>query len=275
MNKYYKGKIFLFNDVCEQKYNIDCLDNIVDTSNYNFMILFNQLDSKRKKIVDNYFSKSIGNSDEVMDALNIMKEKIDFHIPYIQEIIYEILEDSDGNFYGKELITKNIFPVLNKNISFSLDKTYKKPFYLRKNGQDNILTIADDSREYYIDKIFYEAPLKDKDNIKYNVKMQNGNIIAVNGNNEFLTERKVGRTRNISFKLDYVFDNLEIGNCFVTFDDVITLSELKNYYNKYKKGLKEKRYTKLISKLAEKNVYRNNFEFMKYDKENVKVKKLV
>ena len=50
MEKFYKGKLFLFSNVERVKINIDLLDTVVDTSSKSFYEWFNALDKDDQSI---------------------------------------------------------------------------------------------------------------------------------------------------------------------------------------------------------------------------------
>ena len=254
MNKYYKGKLFIYNEVKSVKYNVDGLNKVLETSNNKFYNWYNSLDIKRREILDNYFSKGLGSRKELLNILKEFNDKVEFEIPYIKEIIYEAFQNEDGVFFGRELITNIIFPIIKNNTLFIPSYVYKKIFY--ENSANNlILTTSDDSREYYMNGIYYEDNLIDKDNNLYNVILENNKIYAIRENIKFEIKRKSGRTQDLNFRYNYEHNKFYDNNVFIENDDIVTVGELGNYYRLYKNSRERNKFVKLMKNLDSQNLY--------------------
>lgn len=82
-----------------------------------------------KKELVNYFNKIVSD-----DIINLYSDIVSTY--NIDEIIYEIVKDNNGDLYGKELYTGLLFPILSRK-NFEID--YKIDFEKKEKGQDIIL----------------------------------------------------------------------------------------------------------------------------------------
>ena len=253
MNKYYNGKLFLLNDVESFNINVDSNKKILSTTNHSFYKWFKNLDFNLQNTLKEFFNNGSGNKEASM-ILKKFTEEIDYHIPYICDIVYEIMQDNCGNFYGREIITGYIFPIIKKDTNISLNKPYIKGFYYAMGEPDKVLTIYNDSHDYFIDGVFYQSPLIDGHGNIYNVSVENKKIVATCGDEAFEIVRGIARTQKINFELQSLPGNRLNQCCCIEHGHETTLGELGIYYNKYKKNITKKRFTKLIKKLYEKNI---------------------
>ena len=268
MNKYCKGKLFDYSNLHEEECNIDLLNKILPTSSKKILDFHNSilpiLTSNEKTIID-----YLNNNKNVKNILSIYeknKYKYKFDIPYIMDIIFEILEDREGNYYGRELITNKMFPIIKKENLFNLDRIHKKSYYFPKEELNNVvLTTFKKTKQFLINKIYFESPLIDQNNKIYNLMLKDGNLVANNGNKEFIVERKVGVSAIVDFKMNYHFTNIDKGNIFIDYHDDVTLKELGNYYKKYRKGINSFAFKKRINNLASKNSYIYNAKMINCD----------
>ncbi len=259
MNKYCKGKLFLLSDVNQIKLHVDTNEQILDTSSKEFLEWFNSLDNDSKQIIETYFCTGTGNKDALNALFTDLANKIKFQIPYIQDIIYELIQDKSGEWYGREIITNTYFPIIKKKSKLLPGKKHRKIFYYANDNRKVFITF-NESREYIIDHFVYESPLIDADGNKYIVSIKGNDLVAISENNEFIITRAFGRTSNLFFELNSLSEYSQLEKCFIEHGDVITLGELGKYYQIYGKGIANRKFAKLLKKLKEMNTFRQPME---------------
>ena len=256
MDNYSKGSLFNIKDVQHNEINVDIFNNLLLTTNQYFINfikkIYKYLDKQEKDILSNY----VKNHTNVDDALYIFKKYInffDFDIPYIKEIVFEIIKDSEDNFYGKELITGRIFPIIQKDISISKCETHSKPYYV--SYSDGIILTTFDKSKRYSSKVIYESPLIDSYGKIYNIKEKNGKLFAINKSNQVIVERKLGETDIIDLNINSYSNNLSKGFIYLDYMKDISANELLDYYNRNRYCSYSHKFEKLINQLADRNVY--------------------
>lgn len=256
MDNYSKGSLFNIKDVQHKEINIDIFNDLLLTTNKYFIHfiekIYKYLEKRERDILSNYVKKHTN----VLEALYIFKKYInlfDFDIPYIKEIFFEIIRDSEDNFYGKELITGRIFPIIQKDISLSKCETHSKPYYV--SYSDGVILTTFDKSKRYSSKVIYESPLIDSYGKVYNIKEKNGKLLAINKTSQIIVERKLGETDIIDLNINSHSNNLSKGFIYLDYSKDITANELLDYYNRNKYCSHGHKFEKLINQLADKNIY--------------------
>lgn len=264
MNKYCKGKLFDLKNIDNLEVNIDVCNKLLLTSDpivIDFIKnIYKDANLQEKKILSTYINNG-SLRYEVFKIFCKYANKINYNIPPIIDIVFEILRDKNNNFYGRELITNRIFPIINKNINMESRKLYEKTFYFPIDNSKEILMTFDNSRPMLKNGIFYDTPVIDRHKNIYKLKIKDNKLVACNRNNIYTVERKDGFSESLSFSLNSKFNNLEKGSIYIDYVDNIEQIKLHDYYMNYKCGFDSKKINKLINELADTNIYKNELCF--------------
>ncbi len=280
MTKYYKGKLFNKNAINTTSTNILVANNMIAYLNDNrFNGKFKSLTDEERKIIDEFFSNLENSNIEIDNNLKIILKKIlpEFNIcNNTLDIIYELIEDEDGNYYGKELITGNIFPIaFNKDIviNYPIDNSKMEVYtdFSRNmiiNTQNNLK--RNDSfydqfkREFIYNKLFDENNYQ---LIEYSEK-------AIAKNKHIRTVGYFKKVNGTLFKVyntyNIIFSNLERGEYYIENDTIANNIEINKYQRKYKDSFmnqKRKKFIDYLNDCANKNVYKKEIIPKKEEKE--------
>ena len=170
MNKYYKGKIVFKSDLTKKICDIAFLYNqVLNCSDKDFYDEFVLLNKKEQDVIINFFlenrNKSIIISNKMKSIFDKIfnKDKLSYYSNK-ENIIYELIIDDNNEYYAKEIITGNIFPIVKKgniNLSYEINKENEIEGFINiDNESDGLigkisgehLFISNDSIRYFFGK---------------------------------------------------------------------------------------------------------------------------
>ena len=267
MTKYYKGKIFENNGISKEITEIAFIGgHIVDASNKEFFDKFKLLSEKDQIKIDDFFQKYQRKNMDVPDYLKRLFQKLlsEFKlepknkvaIENTLDIIYEIIEGEDGNLYGKELITGNIFPIAtNKEIVIitPIEKEEKEMFYSERHAfindsEDETDYIIFDDREIHVQKSYRRD--------FYSIFEWKNKKMTYLGD----FTKRFGIIFKLCHTYKVLFSNLDRGEVFIKNDSIANTEEINAYQKEYADifGNRKKRrnFINKLNNLAIKNVFK-------------------
>ncbi len=282
MNKYYKGKIVFKSDLTKKICDIAFLYNqVLNCSDKDFYDEFVLLNKKEQDVIINFFlenrNKSIIISNKMKSIFDKIfnKDKLSYYSNK-ENIIYELIIDDNNEYYAKEIITGNIFPIVKKgniNLSYEINK---------ENEIEGFINIDNES-DGLIGKISGEHLFISNDSIRYFFGKNPYNetyfhLEKMGTDHKKFDYSKMYSKKNINlFKLfvsSYLkFSNFDRCEVFIDHEMVANQREIDNYLEKYKNVFGNKRYRRdFINNL---NLYAS-FNVLKEDiipkKEDQKIK---
>ena len=264
MSKYYKGNLVFINDIKPIKYQILVYKTILDFSSEEFMEKYRELQYPENNIIRDFFLfYNDLNDGQKKKGISILSEMFKdavlskYYSNNTEEVIYEIIEDADGNLYGKEILTGAIFPIISKRIIEVSDK-YNDVTFLSKANVDDLYCICDYGVGRLTFKNKYGLTLYvDPKDYKYS-STSLYTLNCVGHESEFCI-KKYGHRIEISIGVTFPFSNLERGECYI--ENTSSANEVE--INKYKEYHKDKKrlFGKVINSWKEK--------IIEYSKTNV------
>ena len=272
MKKYYKGHLIFYDDLnLDTKiYEIAFGNNeILNINNKEFYDKINQLDKKDKDKIISFLDKIVNSKLLIKENIeNIFNKLFDnqqlSYNYYHEQIIYEIITDENDNYYAKELITGNIFPIAKKNniqSNYTLTKEKEIKSFINVNDKNDLFLTANIEDQIFICKgvkyFFGKNPFNP--NFYYIKK-----ISAEEFPNDYYKKYLL---KNITFfhlmVNNYLsFNNIERFEVFVKQDMIANQKEIDAYLNKYKNTFinrrKRRNFINDMNNCAKLNVFKND-----------------
>ncbi len=257
MTKYYKGRIFTLNNINNLTLKIDTTNMILNSSSKEFIDRFNKLDSLVRNELDLFFTKNNENIKDIKLIIKKMFNDLKINVNDSDEIIYSVYQDEFGELYGKELITGLIFPIFKKNLDIEIDKFVPKVFYLPEISIRDAYKVSNNSREYFLNNIFYNDLLENSHDNNYSVFENNGNLfLKLHENDIIKINQKKGYEANVNLNISHAL----IGatkKTFINHEKMASYDELINYKNKYRNKIIQKKFINKLVELNELNVFKH------------------
>ena len=232
MPKYYKGYLFLKSDISYPSKTIYLYkDEILEFSDSEFLKEYNLLSKKDQFLV----KTSLKNEKvECLDFFGKMFHKDEISMKDSRlSLIYEIICDEDDNLYAKELLTGVIFPIMGKKtVEYSIVSKGKHRFISNMDGEDRYIEFISGAFENKYGKTWYcrESDLKDDcfyayPDREYEYMMHSDHFYWKHYAKEYA----------IQTQFDYVFSNLQRGECYILNGGNANELEIDEYKRKYQK----------------------------------------
>ena len=273
MAKYYKGNIIKVNSFNESIYklNIVIIGNknkkgyVLEDSSKKAYLYFKKYSAEKLEEITNDLLKLTtvdGTIEKKMEYDDLFKDAFKMNADNVlgTNIIYEKIYDEDGNSYGKELITGDIFPINSKysdyNISYESDS--KKVFLDKETGMSYVLdnTLFNLADWSVIDAHGEKYKITDTERFNLNTAIYAEDEHSVFINNRYIILRPVYPkcflikiTPRMTFpanqRIEYTIAGEEIANEL----------EVNNYVNKLESGFgKRKRKKEFINEIRKMNL---------------------
>ena len=269
MKKYYKGHIIFNKELSEKTYDIAFIFNtILKCSDKDFYDKFVLLNKKEQEIIQKFLMENRNDNIIIPDKIKSIFNKIfsDNKLSYYsshESIIYELIIDEHDEYYAKEIITGNIFPIVRKsniNLDYEINKERKVVGFINNDDYSDGLIgtisgehlfITNNGTNYYFGKNPYNESF-------FHLKKLNSN----KERNDYST--KYFKANITLFNLvisNYLnFNNIDRCEVFVNQDMIANQQEIDYYLNKYKNVFGNKRYRKEfinnLNSYANQNVFK-------------------
>lgn len=274
MKKYYNGDLISPRFLSEKNINL-YLGNqdiiIFDNKTYNDR--YNLLNPKEQAKIVDYLQEMrkvviLDLPDDVRYILNkIFDDKI-LSYRYVDErIIYELIVDENDEYYAKEIITGNVFPVVKKNnvklnYQFNQEKDLLDGFINRGDKKEYLIgNIADDNTfitnniEYYYGEHPHTSRYYHLKNLRENNEKKAGDY------SRYYIKMSIV-TFNVIATYSLSFNNLDRCETFVNPKMIANQEEINRYINKYRNTLINRsfrrNFIKNLNKCASENVFKGD-----------------
>ena len=273
MTKYYKG--YLFEKDTLKKFDFDlsfrAYGEILSCTDDEMLKLYQELDYKSRKLLEEYFNKPLKNDRENQSQIyDILTNKVftckkyqnDLAYQNCGEVIYEMIEDENHDLYGKEILTGAIFPIA---------KTFQKKY--EESITQEKYAVLDSSTSY--EKDIGKCYIMDENG--YYCNSGKGYYIKDEGDkwhwlyqcfsDTFIGGVKKGDAVKTHLVLSYeiLFSNLLRGEVYIENNCAANQTEIEEYKVKNSKlertklfGKKESTFLNRINRLANLNVFKGD-----------------
>lgn len=271
--KYYKGYLFDKNNL-ESKYINVAFSNgkILNSSDKDFYEIFKLFSLEEKELLDNFFSiRKDRNIEFNADVINILKKvyaNLNLQYQYLTSIIYELIEGKDGNLYGKELITGNIFPIANKKdmlINIDSQDIIKRLYMNNKNdSRESVIydrKAKDDSNTFYSpdNRKYYLLPYISKICIYEHIDQNDDKFPIIKDLGEY--SERMGVLFKLKYSFNIIFSNLERGEIFIDNRGIANTIEIQEYEHQYQKKIfnyRRRQFINMLNICAKQNVFKED-----------------